>query len=231
MDKALKKKDIPAFLTSYKEAKELADILLKGDDDPYKNSLNKHAGRILLDNLSSGDYGSVYRKVLQYGKDTYWEKGCSTLANSSLLIDDLIRFGRIRYAAKKGEVPKLWDLDVIFDDKLLTQERQEGLDTVGSTKKETGNNLPDGRYTSFGYNNSAQLFMFDMIDITTPEVLGRNTTWLCSVVDLGADGIDKCDAKLNGVTDIEAANRKYSDCMLRTREKLVSRYSEAAFNK
>ena len=232
MDKYLKEKNISAFLSSYKQARELADRLLKGDnEDILKGISNKHAGRILLDNLVTGDYGAVYTRLIQYNQNTEWPKDCPSADSSSKnLVEDLVRFGRIRYAIRKGNVPERWDLDIIFDDKILAQQKQEGFETTPSVTYETGNNLPDGRYTTFGYNNAAQLFTFNMIDIDTPEPLGRKTTWLCDVVDLGADGIDACDAKINRISDIDSANKKYLDCLERTKTKLVSRYSKAQFS-
>ncbi len=113
-----------------------------------------------------------------------------------------------------------------FDDTALSQIKAANLgDPRLVGKGNVYGVLPGETVAPFLYNSDSDVFTFNMAEVQ-PNGIERTVIWRCNVIDLGADGIDACDARLNEVTDIPAANKKYVDCMNATLDKVQERYPQ-----
>lgn len=233
MNEALAQKDLPRFVRAYREAnlfeKQLIEI-----GDCYKGAFHWMQ---LFDDLNRNYFGNIYTAVMANPQILdNWPTYCSAIdQRARSLAEGLYNFDRNRRLSKgnkvgdkRGNGHQIW-----HEDAALSVFTSRGIHPNATTIGE-GRYFLDGTYTEMWFSEQADVMVYNSITNTRSESPLESTAHReCSFIDLGMDGIDACDARLNGITEsnIPAANERAIGCMAKTTEVSKRRYAGTGFIK
>ncbi|MEK6938148.1 MAG: hypothetical protein AABX04_03820 [Nanoarchaeota archaeon] len=231
MDLALQNKNVPQFVAAYHRAVQFQKDLAGISPD-----LTGLASARMETSLKVGLDGDIYTLVASnQGILQNWPESCYSNSDTKDLVRTLIDFNQRRWAATtaKEERPKHTSGHLIYHDDsqlLLAQSRQIPNEQVGD--KERTYFKPDSIISNFNYNPRSKVIGYSLTT-STREGISGSLTRECNFIDLGADGLDRCDALLNGFPDtpegIASANSKAANCMRKTIDVLKVRYAGTGF--
>lgn len=226
MDAALREKNLTSFVLAYEQAVEVEEQL---SEDKFALvewfKLDK--------TLNEGMYGGILlRTRLEPKMLDQWPASCSQ-GNDQIKtsIDELVRFRNNRSTSEGHEKQDKWQLYVIFDDETLSAVNDGKMPLAAIVSPSHGFTIP-GKFAELNYDSQADFFAFSLYNVSRKGV-SNGVQKYCDVLDLGADGIDGCDARLNFIEEsqIRAANRQYRNCLTQTLAKLKGRYKGSDYFK
>ena len=233
MNTALAQKDLPGFVRAYQEAVLFGkQIMVIGGC--YGGSFHWME---LFDDMNQNYFGNIYTKVMANPKILDdWPAYCGTIdQRARSLANELYNFDRNKRLSegdkigdKSGNGHQIW-----HEDRALTVSTSRNIHPNATTIGE-GRYFLDGTYTEMWFSEQADVMVYNLITNTRSESPLESTAHReCSFIDLGMDGIDACDARLNGVkeSDITLANERAIGCMAKTTEVLKRRYAGTGFIK
>lgn len=234
MNSALAQKDLPGFVHAYKEAKLFQEQLIKVGDC-YGGSFHWMQ---LFDELNRSYFGNIYTKVMTDPQILdAWPTDCDSVnQKAKSLAEGLYDFDRNRHLSL-GD--KVGDKDgnghqILHEDRNLLIANSGNIHANAITTGE-GRYFLDGTiYTEMWFSEQADVMVYSLVmNTSSGSPLESTAHRECSFIDLGMDGIDACDARLNGVKeqDIATANGRAIDCMEKTTEVLKRRYAGTGFIK
>jgi len=231
MDKALSDKDLPAFVRAYTEAYEFAAELMNEDEMTSADIGDRYFLNTVLNQSLNGanTYGALFKRITVTHPEILeaWPQNCSGDSETQTQIDELRAFNEKWRKTQEWEYRPKWTFSAVFDDETLERIRNVGfVHRKGYDATLTITDAPEGRYSSFSYDETSHVFEFVIADISRANPLELTVQRPIEVIDLGGDGIDRCDARLNGIQDsqISEANARYRENMAVTRERLRQRY-------
>jgi hypothetical protein len=116
---------------------------------------------------------------------------------------------------------------IVHDDEILTRMRAANIHSSAFRDQEVRYFI-DGTYTDMWFSKETNIMLYTLFTSThSSQLLGSTVVRQCSFIDLGMDGIDACDARLNRIAqeDISLANQRIIACMTQTTEVLKERYA------
>ena len=227
----LANKDLKGFMGAYNSALKLEEQLT-GIGPLYAQNDES----ILYVGLIEGYFGNIATRILSSSGDLGNKSNDCFVKDveTAKLSDTLYNFNRRRQLSE-GEKPDNFfgSGHVIYhDDKNLTLLTERNISSTAILTKEFRYGKP-GAYTDMVFSTPARLMVYALI--RTSEGVGPLDSYVerCDFIDLGLDGIDRCDAPLNriGVNDaaIKSANLRARECMGETMKVLQRRYQGKGF--
>ena len=233
MNSALAQKDLPRFIRAYQET-ILFDKQIVRIGECYDGPSHWMQ---LFDDMNRNYFGNIYTKVMANPQILdNWPAYCGTVdQRARSFAEGLYHFDRNRrlskgdkVGGKNGNGHQIWHEDMALAVS-TSRDIHPNATTIGE-----GRYFLDGTYTEMWFSEQADVMVYDLITNTRSESPLESTAHReCSFIDLGMDGIDACDARLNGVkeSDITLANERAIGCMAKTTEVLKRRYAGTGFIK
>lgn len=231
MNDALARKDLPGFVRAYQEA-DLFGKQLEGIADCFGGSY--HWLDLFID-ININYFGSIHTKIManpQILDD--WPAYCGSVnLRARSLAEGLYDFNRNRHLSfgykVRGKAGNGHDIQHQDETLLIINSRNIHSSAISNGE---GRYFLDGTHTEMWFSEQANVMVYNLITNTHSESPLESTAHReCSFIDLGMDGIDACDARLNGVkeSDIPIANERAVGCMAKTTEVLKRRYAGTGF--
>ncbi len=222
MDSALARKDLPAFVSAYRRAIEFQQEI---QDNPSPSATGKWM-RLFMD-TTTGIYGNIFLQAMSYpGILEQWPASCATTPHQGIRedLERYIRFVNNKRAASGAENGR-WHWLTIFDNETLANSNQREVHPEANYAQ-NARFLKPGIFSQLDYSGPGITVLFSLYQ-TSRQGTSSRIERLCDIIDLGADGIDACDARLNliDLEQIEENNRQYKGCLTQTLEKLQQRYA------
>ncbi|MFC1648225.1 hypothetical protein ACFL1B_02080 [Nanoarchaeota archaeon] len=224
MDEALASKDLPAFMEAYRTAFSLTEIMDERIEYEHPAPFLGMTIRFRTE-LTQELYGNVFGRIASDPSILEdWPTYCG-VSDSRVqeLFGDLLDF----VSRKTPDLRQRFgssEWTTYFDDEALAQIRNEDVSPEVSSYQSQRFMLP-GTYSTFSYSIPAESAVFTSYE-TSKEGLESNIFREVDAFDLGMDGIDACDARLNGLSpeDIPSANQQLGDALETTIKVLDARY-------
>lgn len=243
LDETFQTKDMLRFVRTYEEASHFAVALQDETDTRYlidkSYLINSDEANQELRDIKHAWGSSLSSKLTDSSQTIFpvvydvltqnpvllenWPTECSGDDVTTEYTNALIAFGQEKIGTAYNGENKDWLFETIFSEDVLEASR------VAQTLRYAVNRYesePEGRYAPFSYRVPAQAFTFALLDVTEIGLPEGTIDYACNIIDLGADGIDACDARINGIApeQISQANETYKKCMELTTTRLRERY-------
>ncbi len=224
MDDALAQKDLPAFVDAYRDTREFMEEI--GE----MGLVTDAAWHETFYDTSRGTYGQIFAQIManpEMLRD--WPSDCGDeYSDAKSMIGDMVGFVNNK-RRDEGIQIDMWEWMTIHDDGTLELTRNANL-PHGASMNDSSRYLTPGTFTRIDWYEDASFIRFSLFT-TQNNGIATSVTRECDVLDLGGDGIDRCDARLNGVQEsqIDSANSQYDSCLHTSRDKLHERYEGTGF--
>lgn len=233
MNSALARKDIPEFMRAYQEAVLFYNQLEK-IGDCYKG---EYGGNLDYD-LNMAYFGNIHTLIMtnphileEWPAPAYCGSVNQTAESLATELHDFNWNRTISLGKDVGVLINGSGHTISHDVNTFLIAVSANLDGDATFFGE-GRYFIDGTYTYMRFSERANLMVYNLITNLHSENPLESTAYReCSFIDLGMDGVDACDARLNGIQeeDIPAANERIIRCMTKTTEVLRRRYAGTGF--
>ncbi len=233
MNKALAAKDLPQFMAAYREAVAVKEQL---KESGKQGSLSSQAYYFMMFNDLTQNYlGAIATKILSDPSILEdWPTNCSSLdIGARGLTQGLYRvnqsLSRLQKTVDSEDVPdRPVDVEKLlaYHDETIAASARDRKVYPATVLNNEARYFLDGTYTEVQFSTPANLMLYTLFTTQHSSISPLESTVKrdCGFIDLGLDGIDRCDARLNGIPDdetaIKAANEEAKECIITSLEDL-----------